>query len=256
MIHVHREFTSDPADLAELRGLVRNCCRQKWADAARDEVLDRVQLAVQEAGANIVRHAYDGVHGRPIHLDLDADAEHVVVTLRHHGTDFDPAIVPPPSFDGSRCGGFGLYLIHQCMDGVLYIHGEPGRRGIRLARHRDTPVREKPMNVLVETFGEVAVVSLHVEQLDVANADDVRAAIEPVLVDHAKVVLDFARVEFIDSRGCGVILSCLKRLAERGGDLKICRVTEPVRSVFSLIRLHKMCDIVDTREAAIRAFGG
>jgi anti-sigma B factor antagonist len=255
VIHIRREFTSDPAQLTELRRLVRDCCRQAWPADAGDDVLDRLELGVQEAAANIYRHAYRGAPDGPIRLDLVADPDRIALTLSHDGDDFDPTAVPRPAFDGSRDGGFGLYLIHQCLDEVCYVHGEPGRRGIRLAKRRTGPAGEKPMNLYVETFGEVAVATVNAEYLEVGNADDMRAALEPVLRDHRKVVLDMNRVEFVDSRGCGVILSCLKSLAERGGDLKLCRVTPSVRTVFDLIRLHKMCEITDTREQAIAAFG-
>ena len=254
MTHIRREFVSDPRQLAELRGLVRNSCQQAWTLGPTHETLDRIELAVQEAAANIVLHAYQGATDGLIRLELAVDADRMTLSLYHDGTDFDPTIVPPPSFDGSRRGGFGVYLIHQCMDRVCYIHGEPGQRGVRLVKHRATPARDKPMNLFFESFGDVAVVTVNAEQLDVSNADDMKAALEQGLGDANKVVIDMSRVEFIDSRGCGVLLSCLKHLAERGGDLKLCSVRKPVRTVFDLIRLHKMCEITDTREQAITAF--
>ncbi len=256
MIHIRREFRSDPRELAGLRRLVRDCCRQAWGLDARAEVLDRVELGVQEAAANIARHAYHGDPGGPIRLELEADAERLSLALWHDGEDFDPAAVPPPAFDGTRAGGFGVYLIRRCMDEVCYVHGGPGRRGVRLAKRRAAPAGEGAMDLFVETFGEVAVVALNVEHLDVGTADDVRAGLDPVLRDHKWVVLDMDRVEFVDSRGCGVIVSCLKALAERGGDLKLCRLTRPVRTVFDLIRLNRVCQITETREQAVAAFGG
>lgn len=254
MIHICREFTSEPVQLAELRGVVRDCCRQAWSVGARDETIDRVILAVQEAAANILVHAYRGQPGHPIRLAMEADEQRISLTLTHDGIDFDPSVVPPPDFDGSRPGGFGVYLMHQCMDEVRYFHGEPGRRGVRMVKLRAVGARRMMMNVMVEMFGDVAVVTLNAEQLEVGNADDVRAGLEPVLRDCSKIVLDMSRVEFVDSRGCGVILSCLKHLAEKKGDLKLCRVNKPVRTVFDLIRLHKMCEITDTREQALKAF--
>jgi anti-sigma B factor antagonist len=76
-----------------------------------------------------------------------------------------------------------------------------------------------------------------------------------VLPTYARLVLDLGQVQFIDSSGCGAILSCLKALTGHGGDLKLCRITPTVRNVFKLIRLDKICDLFDTRDAAVRAFG-
>ena len=110
------------------------------------------------------------------------------------------------------------------------------------------------MDLWVETFGDVTVITLNAEQLEVGNGDALRAAVVAAFGESKKVVIDLSRVEFMDSRGCGVILSCLKYLAERGGYLKLCRVNKPVRGVFDLIRLHKMCEITDTRDQATQAF--
>src|SRR5262249_8017136 len=175
----------------------------------------------------------------------------------HRGRDFDPAQIDPPSFDGSRYGGFGHYLIGRCVDDVRYVHNDEGRRGIRFVKRRHAPAKgEHDMQLLVETFDDVAVIGVHTEQLDASNADDFIPEAEPILKDHTKVVLDLGRVTFVVSRGCGAILSCLRRLTERGGDLRLCRVTRPVRIVFDLIRLHRICTILDTKEQAVASFKG
>jgi anti-sigma B factor antagonist len=111
------------------------------------------------------------------------------------------------------------------------------------------------MQPTVEKVDDVTIVAVNVVELDAGNADDFRRALAPVLKDTRKLVLDLDRVQFIDSRGCGAILSCLKSLSTVGGDLKLCRVTAPVNMVFDLIRMHNICQIVGTKEEAVRAFG-
>lgn len=112
------------------------------------------------------------------------------------------------------------------------------------------------MESTVEQVGDVTVVTLHSAQLDAGNADDLRQEMTAVLADCRKLVLDLGRVEFVDSRGCGAILSCLKQIAAHQGDLKLCNVHPYVRTVFDLIRLHRICEIVATRDDAIRSFQG
>jgi anti-anti-sigma factor len=106
---------------------------------------------------------------------------------------------------------------------------------------------------MVEKIGDVTIVSLNVEALDASNADALRRHIAPVLKDCRKLVLDLDRVQFVDSRGCGVILSCLKHVSTAGGDLKLCRATQPVLMVFGLIRMDRLCEIFNTREEAVQA---
>jgi anti-sigma B factor antagonist len=110
------------------------------------------------------------------------------------------------------------------------------------------------MQTTLEKIGDVTVVAIHEEQLDAGNSDDFRQDLAPVLKDTRKLVLDLERVQFVDSRGCGAILSCLKQLSANGGDLKLCNVGRYVRTVFDLIRLHKICEILGTRDEAVRAF--
>jgi anti-sigma B factor antagonist len=112
------------------------------------------------------------------------------------------------------------------------------------------------MQPTVEKLGDVTVVTVNAEALDASNAEEFRQEMAPVLADCRRLVLDLGRVQFMDSRGCGAILSCLKRVAEAGGDLKLCQVGRFVRTVLELMRLHRICDICDTRESAVRALGG
>ena len=106
----------------------------------------------------------------------------------------------------------------------------------------------------VEKIGDVTIVAVNLDELDASNADDFRRQMAPVLKDCRKLVLDLDRVQFVDSRGCGMILSCLKHLSTEGGDLKLCRANQPVRMIFELIRMDRICEIVDTREEAVQAF--
>jgi anti-sigma B factor antagonist len=110
------------------------------------------------------------------------------------------------------------------------------------------------MEPAVEKVGDVTIVAVNVVELDAASADTLRRDIAPVLKDCRNLVLDLERIQFIDSRGCGAILSCLKHVSAVGGDLKLCRVSPPVLKVFELIRMHSICQIVDTKEEAVQAF--
>jgi anti-anti-sigma factor len=110
------------------------------------------------------------------------------------------------------------------------------------------------MHLPIETIGDVTVVTVDVAELDAGNVDELRGALAPVLESCTKLVLDLGRVQFIDSRGCGAIVTCQKRLSPAGGDLKLCGVTPKVRMVFDLIRMQNVCEILETREAAVQAF--
>ena len=110
------------------------------------------------------------------------------------------------------------------------------------------------MDIPVENVGDVAVVTVPVDELDAGNTAEFKRDMAPVLEAHAKVVLDLSRLRFIDSSGLGSFLSCLRKVNARGGDLKLCRMSKQVRTVIELVRMHRMLDIFGSSEEAVRAF--
>lgn len=112
------------------------------------------------------------------------------------------------------------------------------------------------MTITTEHEGDVTVMVLPGDQLDASNADEVKRQFAELREGATKIVFDMRRIRFVDSVGCGAILSCLKMVTAEGGDLKLSEVTQPVRSVFELIRLHRICDIFETRDEAVAAFHG
>lgn len=110
------------------------------------------------------------------------------------------------------------------------------------------------MDVVVERTGDVMVATPIGEHLDLSNSDSFRHEVISALADCHKLVLDMGRLKFVDSRGCGAIISCLKHVSAAGGDLKLCNVKPSVRSVLELIRLHRICEILETAEQAIHNF--
>jgi anti-sigma B factor antagonist len=111
------------------------------------------------------------------------------------------------------------------------------------------------MELGIETSHEgVAVIALPFDELDASNAAEFKRAMGPILETQARLVFDLTRVRFIDSSGLGAFLSCLRRVNARGGDLKLCGLSKPVRTVFELVRMHRVFDIQPTRDAAVRRF--
>lgn len=133
---VTREYSSDLGELPAMRAFVREYCRRNWLTPERhEEALELLVLALQEAATNIIRHAYQNQRGNAIKLELATSDGATSATLYHSGREFDPAKVPPPSFDGSREGGFGVYLIEKAVDEVRYLaRDESGCCGIRLVK--------------------------------------------------------------------------------------------------------------------------
>jgi sigma-B regulation protein RsbU (phosphoserine phosphatase) len=133
------EFRSDLGQLANVREFVRKSCCASPAGPLPENVVDALELAAQEATSNIIRHAYSGRQDRKIRIVMEIMPDFARVQLGHSGEDFNPNSVPEPSFDGSREGGFGLYIIRNVMDHVDFLQNDSGESILSLVKYIRPP---------------------------------------------------------------------------------------------------------------------
>jgi anti-sigma regulatory factor (Ser/Thr protein kinase) len=115
-----------------------------------EEMIYGLELVVNEAGSNIMRHAYQGREDQKIRIVADAYDDRICFDLVYGGEPFDPDKVAPPAFDGSREGGFGVYMIVRSVDSVCYSRNERGENRIhleKLHRRSEQAGGEKPHGV-------------------------------------------------------------------------------------------------------------
>jgi anti-sigma B factor antagonist len=110
------------------------------------------------------------------------------------------------------------------------------------------------MEIAVDNVDSVAVATVPVDELDASNAAEFKRDMAPVLQTNTRLVLDLSRLRFVDSSGLGAMLSCLRQLSSKSGDLKLCGMSKQVRGLFELVRMHRIFDIYGTKEEAVHAF--
>jgi sigma-B regulation protein RsbU (phosphoserine phosphatase) len=128
------EVHSNPAELDAMRRLVDWFCRERANPKWDDTDVQALVLAVNEAATNILEHAYWGARDRRLQVRLEAYPGAVVVEMSDWGMAFDHEAVAPPAFDGSKTGGFGVYIISQCVDEFRYYRDDLGRNCLRLIK--------------------------------------------------------------------------------------------------------------------------
>lgn len=83
-----------------------------------------IQLAVDEAYTNIIKHAYKNDSNKEVVINLEFDDDKMVVTLTDHGVGFDIEKYKRPDLkrqiEKKKRGGMGVYLIRKLMDEVTY----------------------------------------------------------------------------------------------------------------------------------------
>ena len=132
------ETNSDIVKLPMIRAFVHEFCQDLPTDVLDEESLNQLELAVTEVASNIIRHAYRGHTDGHLQVVADAFPDRVVVQFFHQGTAFNPAATKPPAFDGSREGGFGIYIIAHSVDEVSYGHDAQKGHCVSLVKKRPT----------------------------------------------------------------------------------------------------------------------
>jgi PAS domain S-box-containing protein len=130
------ELRSDLAELRRARAFVRTVCSELPGAPLAAARVAELELAVNEAASNIMKHAYHGRTDQQIHLEAETFPDQVVIRLHHIGDPCDPSSVPPPALNGSQESGYGIYLITQSVDDVRYYCDARGRNCIALVKNR------------------------------------------------------------------------------------------------------------------------
>lgn len=117
---VQLTLPADPAQLPSLRQQVRRCVASLPIPPQRQS---ETVLAVDEAAANAIQHAYTPGQTGTIELTIWTEPDALCVQICDHG-HWRP---PGPTLDLPD-HGLGITLMHRLIDGVLIEHGHDGTR--------------------------------------------------------------------------------------------------------------------------------
>ncbi len=100
----------------------------------------------------------------------------------------------------------------------------------------------------------VVIIKIASKMLEVSKVSEFKEAVLPLVQKQKKILFDLEELFFVDSSGCGAILSCIRQVNADDGEIKICNTNKRVRTLFELIRMHKIVDIYNTRQEAMDSF--
>jgi anti-sigma B factor antagonist len=110
------------------------------------------------------------------------------------------------------------------------------------------------MQATIERVDDIIVAVIPGESLDASNAKAFKQSMAPLLDASPRLIFDLSQVQFVDSSGLGALLSCLRQIHAAGGELKLCGMVKAVWSLFELVRMNRIFDILPTQADAIDAF--
>ena len=108
-------ISSEVEQIDDARRWVTDHARAAGVD---DDAIFDLELALTEALANVVAHAYSGEPDHEILLGVVVGDDRVEVSVRDWGRPFDRAAYEPRDLDDPGEGGYGVYLIDELMDQV------------------------------------------------------------------------------------------------------------------------------------------
>jgi anti-sigma regulatory factor (Ser/Thr protein kinase) len=127
------ETTSDPANLAPLRKSVEAFCLMHGLGQPG---ADDVGLCLNEAMANVTRHAYAGRTDQPVVVTVHNSPTAITLTIRDWGNGVDPDLGAAKPRDPLVPGGLGLICMRKLLDDARF---DPQPDGMML-----TMVKNKP----------------------------------------------------------------------------------------------------------------
>lgn len=110
------------------------------------------------------------------------------------------------------------------------------------------------MYLNIEFNGDIPVITIISANLDAGNIEEFREEIVRIIEPHANAVIDLSKLGFMDSSGLGALLSCMRRLRARGGDLKLANMNNEVKTLFALVHMERIMDVFDSTDHAVSRF--
>ncbi len=120
-----RRFALHVPSSTENLALIRDFVSAIGAQVGFDEnEIARLALAVDEACANVIEHAYGSDDTREVTVRAAVEEGGIHFDVIDNGRNFDPSLIKPQSVEElvkqRRSGGLGLRLIRTIMDDVQY----------------------------------------------------------------------------------------------------------------------------------------
>jgi anti-sigma regulatory factor (Ser/Thr protein kinase) len=115
---LHLRILSDPANVAGIRLAIEKMCADGGFDA---KALEEVGLCVNEALANVIRHAYHEAFDKPIEIDARMESGAIHIAIRDWGNGAVPNVAEAKKLDPLKPGGLGLICLKKMMDQVVFV---------------------------------------------------------------------------------------------------------------------------------------
>ena len=110
------QIPPDTAHLPAVRGFLRSLLSCHGWTTPTDRVMSELQLALQEACVNAIRHSTGSEECESITVTFVLLPDGITIEVSDRGRGFDPTEVPEPDATRLQEGGYGVFIIREFME--------------------------------------------------------------------------------------------------------------------------------------------
>ena len=106
-----------------------------------------------------------------------------------------------------------------------------------------------------EVIGDVIVVGVKGKLMGTGDTDECHKRVKQFIAEgHIKAIVDLTQVEWVNSRGLGMLIACFTSCRNNGGDMKIVGASAKTKSLLQMTRLSTVFEMYDTVDQAIKSY--
>ena len=197
-----------------------------------------VNLAIEEAITNIIRHAYPQGKESDIALRANIASGMLTFTIIDEGLSFNPAdqtitegAVP---LEQRLTEGLGLFLIRRTMDEIEYDVVD-GRNYLTLRKKIDIDFKqEATLRTNLCKIEGVTILTIE-GRLDTANANEFNIDIQPLLTDSTpNIIINCEGLTYISSSGLRSLIVLQKSVMLHQGSLTLEAMRPDIKKIFDM----------------------
>lgn len=108
----------------------------------------------------------------------------------------------------------------------------------------------------IEQRGDITLAEVNAEEIDSRNADTVAAALQQLVSDNCRIILDLRKVRYLYSDALGKLVSLNGKVKNHTGKLGLCNLSDDAYEVIATTGLTRVFSIYDSRTEALEGLQG
>ena len=233
---------SDPRYLPVVRGAIGPLAALIGWDESE---CDAIVLAIHEALANVITHAYHNRTDGLMELECRESADGLEIALLDNGDAPDRSKICARE-NGRRATGRPWNAHHPERDGRSFLPGIAGGKSFC----GEQAVQEGAMKITVREVGAAKVVEVDGD-VDLGTSSELRRTLLPALPTGGRLALNLAAIRYIDSSGIATLIEVLKRSQNLKKEFVLFGLTPRVQEVFRLTHVIRIFQVFQTEQEAL-----